>query len=218
MFSSDPLNTSEAKKKRVITVKGVIVITWLLVILCGMTGIFWYSDWKYSLPTPLPPHYHPVSTGAHIDLKGKLSVSPDKPVFIHFFNPDCPCSRFNIPYFKSLAKQYGDRISFAIVVLNNTAYTEREIQNKFDLTIPVSFDSSIAAVCGVYSTPQAVLLDSNQCLYYRGNYNKSRYCSDNKSNYARMAIDSLVNNNHRPMFDTYALRAYGCQLPGCTPK
>ena len=183
-----------------------------------MAGIFWYADWKYSLPTPLPNHYHAVNPGQYIDLHGKLPVASNKPLFIHFFNPDCPCSRFNIPYFKSLAKRYGARMSFAIVVLNNKAYTAEEIQNKFDLDVPVSFDSTLAVACGVYSTPQAVLLDVNGHLYYRGNYNKSRYCTDNRSNYARMAIDSLIYNNDRPVFDRYALTAYGCQLPVCTQK
>jgi thiol-disulfide isomerase/thioredoxin len=199
-------------------VKKIFTIVWLSGILGGMAYIFWYTDWKYSLPTPVPKQYHPVPVGAHIDLGGKLFVSGDKPVFIHFFNPDCPCSRFNIPYFKSLAKRYRDKISFAIVVLNNREYTAKEIQNKFNINIPVSFDSSLAAACGVYSTPQAVLLDANRQLYYRGNYNKSRYCTDTRSNYAQMAIDSLFASAERPVFTMYALRAYGCGLPVCTQK
>ena len=77
------------------------------------------------------------------------------------------------------------------------------------------FDKSIAVLCGVYSTPQAVLLDTNHKLYYRGNYNKSRYCTDKNSDYARMAIDSLL-HHHEPVNNEYALKAYGCQLPGCT--
>lgn len=198
--------------------KKTITILWLLIILCSMATIFWYTDWKYSLPTPLPERYHAVGAGAYIDLKGKLPTARNKPMFIHFFNPDCPCSRFNIPYFKSLAKRYGDNILFAIVVLNNRKYTAEEIRGKFELNVPVSFDSTIAAACGVYSTPQAVLLDSSQHLYYRGNYNKSRYCTDNRSNYAQMAIDSLFNNNRHPLFNAYALTAYGCQLPVCTQK
>lgn len=196
--------------------KKTLTIAWLLVILSGMTYIFWYTDWKYSLPTPVPRQYHPVSTGSHVDLAGKLPVAANKPVFLHFFNPDCPCSRFNIPYFRSLAKKYGDKISFAVVVLNNQDYTAQQIQKKFDLDVPVSFDSSLAAACGVYSTPQAVLLDAGRHLYYRGNYNKSRYCTDTRSNYAQMAIDSLFGNVARPVFAGYALRAYGCQLPACT--
>jgi len=199
-------------------VKKALTIAWLLFIFSGIACIFWYNDWKYSLPTPVPSAYHPVPTGAYIDVASKLPVRQNKPVFLHFFNPDCPCSRFNIPYFKTLVKKYGDKISFAVVVLNNDDYTAAEIKHKFDLDIPVSFDSTLAAACGVYSTPQAVLLDANHHLYYRGNYNKSRYCTDPRSNYAQMAVDSLFRNVPRPLFAGYALKAYGCQLPGCTKK
>lgn len=198
--------------------KKLITIALLFVISSSIAYIFWYTDWKYSLPTPVPKQYHPVATGTYVDLEGKLLVSGDKPVFLHFFNPDCPCSRFNIPYFKALIRKYGEKISFGIVVLNNKDYTARQIQSKFDVDIPVSFDSTIAAACGVYSTPQAVLLDATRRLYYRGNYNRSRYCTDTRSNYAQMAIDSLFANIHQPIFAGYALKAYGCQLPVCTQK
>lgn len=198
--------------------KKLITIALLFVISSSIAYIFWYTDWKYSLPTPVPKQYHPVATGTYVDLEGKLPVSGDKPVFLHFFNPDCPCSRFNIPYFKALIRKYGEKISFGIVVLNNKDYTARQIQSKFDVDIPVSFDSTIAAACGVYSTPQAVLLDATRRLYYRGNYNRSRYCTDTRSNYAQMAIDSLFANIHQPIFAGYALKAYGCQLPVCTQK
>lgn len=183
-----------------------------------MAYIFWYTDWKYSLPTPVPKQYHPIGVGTYIDLNAKLSIPAGKPVLIHFFNPDCPCSRFNVPYFKSLVRKYKDRMSFAIVVLSNKAYSEKEIQDRFDVDIPVSFDSAIAASCGVYSTPQAVLLDPSRRLYYRGNYNKSRYCTDTRSNYAQIAIDSLFNHAYKPVFSTLALNAYGCTLPVCTQK
>ena len=95
------------------------------------------------------------------------------------------------------------------------SYTAEDIQDKFGLNIPILFDQSIAAACGVYSTPQAVLLDTDHKLYYRGNYNKSRYCTDKKSNYAQMAIDSLLMKQHNPIFSQTALKSYGCSLPIC---
>jgi hypothetical protein len=201
-----------------ILVKKLLTIAWLVVVFSGIAGIFWYMDWKYSLPTPVPAEYHPVTTGTYVDLAARLPMAGNKPVFLHFFNPDCPCSRFNIPYFKALARKYGDKISFAIVVMNNQMYTANEVRNKFGLDVPVSFDSTLAAACGVYSTPQAVLLDGNHRLYYRGNYNKNRYCTDPRSNYAQMAIDSLFGSVSRPVFASAALRAYGCQLPACTKQ
>jgi hypothetical protein len=116
-----------------------------------------------------------------------------------------------------LIKKYGDKIDFNIVVLNKEKnFTIAEIQEKFGADIPVFFGEEIAEKCGVFSTPQAVLLDASQNLYYRGNYNKTRYCTNADSNYAEMAIDSLMNQNNKPTFDALALRSYGCSLPKCT--
>jgi peroxiredoxin len=116
-----------------------------------------------------------------------------------------------------LVNEFKDRVNFAVVVLtNDKSYTVQKVQQKFGLTIPVLFDSSLAASCGVYSTPQAVLLDNNSSLYYRGNYNRSRYCTDKKSNYAAIALDSLLANKPEPIFNPYAVTAYGCSLPACT--
>ena len=190
-----------------------------MVLAGGICYLFWYHDWKYSLPTAVPQNYVSVQIGQHIDIDGKVTTTKDKPVFIHFFNPDCPCSRFNVPHFNSLVKKYGKQIDFSVVVVNlnkSKTYTAEEIQNKYDLTVPVSFDTTIESACGVYSTPQAVILDADHKLYYRGNYNRARYCTDTKSNFALMAIDSLLNHNAKPVFSQYALKAYGCQAAFCT--
>jgi peroxiredoxin len=179
--------------------------------------LFWYSEWRYSLPTPVPAQYHDVNTGEHIDISAKLNTGKNKPVFLHFFNPNCPCSRFNMPHFKELADRYADKIDFAVIVMTaDKDYSETTVREKYGLTIPVLFDTSIATTCGVYSTPQAVLIDADKTLYYRGNYNTSRYCSDKKTEYARIAIDSLLARKHEPLFSKYASTAYGCSLPaGC---
>lgn len=195
--------------------KGAAII-WLVVLFAGIVVLFWYNEFVYSLPTPIPKNYKTVKLGERIDLKGKIKTGIH-PLFLHFFNPDCPCSRFNITHFKSLVKKYGRDATFEIVVMSpDKDYTARQIQDKFDLNVPVLFDSSLAVSCGVYSTPQAVILDTDNRLYYRGNYNRSRYCTDIKSNYAQMALDSLLQQNFHPVFSPFALTAYGCQLPKCT--
>lgn len=197
--------------------KRVFIIVWLVAIFSCISYIFWYNDLQYNLPTPVPEKYDPVKQGERVSLKGKMDVEQDKPLLIHFFNPDCPCSRFNIKHVQTLVRHYKDKMAFAVVVLSKTKeYTEEEIQDKFGLDVPVSFDASIADICGVYATPQAVILDADQNLYYRGNYNKSRYCTDKETNYAQMAIDSLLTNDHYPAFSASALKAYGCTLPVCT--
>ena len=196
--------------------KKMIVIVWLILLLAAISGLFWRNEWVYSLPTPVPQHYKPVNPGQVIDLGPLVYSSNKKPLFLHFFNPDCPCSRFNIAHFKSLVKEYGKEADFMIVVMSNQAYTVKDIQEKFETGVPVLFDTAIAISCGVYSTPQAVIIDATHKLFYRGNYNRSRYCADKKSEYARMALDSLLHQHLDIVFDRFALKAYGCRLPNCT--
>jgi thioredoxin-related protein len=198
-----------------------LVIGSLVIILLAITFLFWHSEWKYSLPTPIPEGYQPVKPGELINISEVKNVSynleklskEDKPVFVHFFNPDCPCSKFNIPEFRTLAKQYKDKIKFVAIALTDEEYTVEEIQDDLNLDIPVFFDERLADMCGVYSTPQAVIIDKNHKLYYRGNYNRSRYCTDKNSNFALMAIDSVLNNTPSPVFSDAALTSYGCEIP-----
>jgi len=193
----------------------LLVRLWMLLLCAAISVLFWQNEFKYNLPTPVPKNYHEIAMGSKIELK--CCVTDTRPIFLHFFNPDCPCSRFNIPHVSGLIKKYGDQINFKIVVLNKQKdFTIEEIQKKFDAKIPVYFDEGIAKSCGVFSTPQAVLLDGSRNLYYRGNYNKTRYCTNADSNYAQMAIDSLLKQTKSPSFDALALRAYGCSLPKCT--
>jgi hypothetical protein len=196
--------------------KKCLIVTWLIIIFSGICLLFWQNEWKYNMPTPIPANYHVVKPGEIININYPLVSKENKPLFLHFFNPTCPCSKFNISHFRSLVKKYNDKINFAVVVMSNDTYTVKNIQDKFGLTIPVLFDKSLAASCGVYSTPQAVLIDVDHKLYYRGNYNKSRYCTDPNSNYAQQAIDSLLANRFKLIFSEAAIKSYGCQLPNCT--
>jgi hypothetical protein len=196
----------------------VAVISWLCVLLAAVLVLFWRTEWIYNLPTPVPANYHNVQPGTPLNLAGKLPVKNNRPIFLHFFNPDCPCSRFNIPHFNTLVRKYGNDINFVIVPLTHKKFTADDILNKFDVHVPVVFDTTLATSCGVYSTPQAAIIDTSGQLFFRGNYNKSRYCSDTRTEYARMAIDKILHNNAAIIFDQFALKAYGCQLPKCTKQ
>lgn len=195
--------------------KKLTLIIWLSLLSGGVGAIFWFNDWKYNLPTPVPANYITVNMGTVINLPEKVAFTKNRPLFLHFFNPLCPCSRFNTPHFKSLVQQYSKDVDFGIVVMSTRNYTAKEIQDKYDLAIPVYFDTAIAVNCGVYSTPQAVIIDPNHNLFYRGNYNKTRYCADKDTEFARMALDSLVQGHLVKQFNPLAIKAYGCSLPNC---
>lgn len=188
---------------------------WLTLLFSTIITLFWQNEWRYSLPTPIPANYKLVAKGEKIHLPGQLHYSNNKPLFLHFFNPECPCSRFNLEHFKSLLKQYDNEVNFAMILVSNKKFTAEKIRSKYDVDIPVFVNTDIAARCGVYSTPQAVIIDTAGMLFYRGNYNRARYCTDKETEYARIALMALLNKRSVTRFDRYALTAYGCELPKC---
>jgi hypothetical protein len=198
-----------------------IVMVWLLILAGCIVVLFWRNEWKYSLPTPVPATYKAVAFGSDIALPASIDrkqAPARRPLFLHFFNPDCPCSRFNMPHFRSIVTEYGSETDFAIVLMTGKHYTDEEVRNRYDLpaTVRVFRDSSLAARCGVYSTPQAVIIDNQDRLFYRGNYNRARYCNDEKTSFAKIALEGYLKNNLVQNFSPLALKAYGCQLPTCT--
>ncbi len=216
--SSIRVDNMHIQPSQSIFLRKAALMTWLGFLFVIIVSLFWYNAWLYDLPTPVPAGYKPISTGSVISLPANLKTGNNKPLFLHFFNPDCPCSRFNIAQFKLLVKQYGAQVNFVIVPIVKKPYTAGQIQEKFQLDLPVLFDTTLAATCGVYSTPQAVIIGAGNILHYRGNYNRSRYCADEKTNYARIAIENLLTNKTTTAFNQFALTAYGCGLPNCTKK
>jgi hypothetical protein len=194
--------------------KKLIVCVVLMASLGGIACLFWSQELKYSLPTPVPANFHARAVAETIDLRELSGFSKTRPVFLHFFNPDCPCSRFNIKHFKSLVSEYGDRVQVYAVI---PAYADLDRANNMidlpEVTVLQDHADSLASACGVYSTPQAVVIDAHQKLFYRGNYNKSRYCTTKESNYAQIALQALVNGGTPPQFSALATQAYGCELP-----
>ncbi len=114
-----------------------LAISCLVLIFSFVALLFWYNEWRYSLPTPVPEKYQAVSTKEHIDIGGKFKPKKAGPVFLHFFNPDCPCSRFNMAHFKLLVDEYGEKINFGVVVMTaNKNTTEKKYRKNTGLPFP----------------------------------------------------------------------------------
>lgn len=188
----------------------------------AIVTVFWYTDVRYSLPTPVPAHYAPPALGEAVPLPPTLAAKPGdtRPTLLHFFNQDCPCSRFNVDQARSLARHFGDRVRFVVVLQDaeNDIIAQKKVldsaQKSFGFFEGVlDCDGKIAERYGVYSTPQAVILDAAGTVTYRGNYNSSRYCVDKATEFARIALEAVLAGQAAPEFPAIAYRAYGCELP-----
>jgi len=192
----------------------LIVSGVLLASLGGIVCLFWSQELKYALPTPVPANFHARAVAETIDLRELHHFDKSRPIFLHFFNPDCPCSRFNIKHFKGLVAEYGSTVQvYAVIPAYADIDRARSMIDLEQVTILQDQADSLASACGVYSTPQAVVIDARQKLFYRGNYNKSRYCTTKESNYAQIALQALVTGAAPPQFNALATQSYGCELP-----
>jgi Domain of unknown function (DUF6436) len=173
----------------------------------AMGAVFWQQELKYQLPTPVPAQYSEVAVGSSID---RSLLPAGSAFFLHFYNPDCPCSRFNARHVKSLIRQFGDSVSMYIVVPNQQDLIKA--QQEFDgQNFLVDEANAIAKTCGIYATPQAAIIDHAGKLFYRGNYNRTRYCTAKASNFAELSLVALLNKQPSPIFGLLATQAYGCQ-------
>lgn len=186
----------------------------LALIFAGIVNIFWQEELRYSLPTPIPEDYIPINIGSCLDIPiAPLSNSSKAGSLIHFFNPDCPCSRFNAKHFSYLVHQFSEEIDFHIVIPEGASIEKTQKLLGTQLPIHEDKNKNWSRATGVYSSPQAVILDQSASLYYRGNYNKARFCTFPGSNYAEISLNLLLRGNEAPIWDFYASRSYGCELP-----
>ena len=195
--------------------RNTLVLFALAGLLLVVVSIFWQQELKFLLPTPVPTAYQPVATGESIDLH-EFGIQPQhKPLLLHFFNPECPCSRFSTAHVASLIKAHNHKVDFKLVLQYASDSTAaQEAFAAYGIVLPIILDAeeALASRCGVYATPQAVILDKTGRLYYRGNYNRSRYCTDKNTSFASQALAAITEGREAPIFSALATTAYGCPL------
>ena len=176
----------------------------------AIVSIFWYKDAQYAIATEKPANFKEVPLNSVIDLEGNLALT-DKPNYFHFFQPTCPCSRFNLKHYEALHRKYKDDFNFYCVIPPNADV--EWVNDLVDIEVKILRDENkiLASACGVYSTPQAAVINTTGELYYRGNYNKGRYCTSKNSNYAEMALEALKQGRQLPEMGHFALTSYGCE-------
>lgn len=197
--------------------RSIVVLFSTCLFLGAIVTAFWFQDWQYSLPTPRPPGLRQPEVGATLALaKAGLAVEDKRPVFLHFFNPSCPCSRFNLEHIRTLISRHRLHVRF-VAILEGEGEAEK-IESSFrklGLGVDAVVDNrgEIAQITGVYSTPQAVILDPHGRLYYRGNYNIARYCATRDTEFARIALEALLAGVAKNPVTLAASTAYGCPRP-----
>ena len=197
-----------------VDLRAVLTATALILAAAVVSYTFWHQDVKDRLPTPIPSDYKFVPVGSRVELENLIPPS-DIPTLIHFFNPRCACSKFNLDHFNELKTKFAGRIRFFTVLqTSDSVGVEKKFAKKCaGMPTYVDYTGAVADSFGVYSTPQAVLLDENGKIYFRGNYNVSRYCATRETQFVRIAIEHLLARKPLPNFPMAATTPFGCELP-----
>lgn len=187
-------------------------------LLAFVSAVFWWQDLQYSLPTPRPASLHQKSIGTLVDLPSAIRAHITRlrrPVLLHFFNPNCPCSRFNLDHLRLLVQKYRGAVEFVAVLQGEPGDGLIAAFESLQIGIPGTADpeGKIAAALGVYATPQAVIVDRNGRLFYRGNYNLNRYCTNRQTEFVRIGLEAALANEQPLAVTAAASVAYGCPLP-----
>jgi len=191
------------------------IFTYCLIIsalLGAVIIIFWTEQARFLLPTPKPDQHYEVAFGERPDLSAAGIELKNGVNLLHFYNPDCPCSRFNLRHFQSLLKAYNQQVGFYIVTQAPTDVFDEEAAAG-ELKVLVDQSGEIADLCGVYATPQAVVLDQQGSIIYRGNYNRARFCTSRDSWFTQMVLDSELGQGQPVQLSQEAFVPYGCNLP-----
>ncbi|MEL7533220.1 MAG: AhpC/TSA family protein [Bacteroidota bacterium] len=194
--------------------RSISLIICLGLIVSQIVYMFWREEYRYSLPTPVPIEFTSVPINSCVPIPKLESSVPRSGYLLHFFNPECPCSRFNLKHFKRLYASFHQEIAFAVVIPEEADILKAHRLLEIPLSVFQDRGDSLAKSYGVYSTPQAVIVDPAGSLYFRGNYNKARFCSQPNTNFAKLSLESLLQNKAAPNWGPLASNAYGCRFDG----
>lgn len=192
----------------------------VLVLFGAIVYVFWQEQFRYYRPVQIPEGIKIVSVNDTINLSMYGIGVKNRPCFIHFFDVSCKFSKINMEHLQLFTKNYKDNFRFLVVVMGEhsieflaTFKDKFSVPDFVDLVADKS--CSIAKACGVYSTPQAIILNTDQTLYFRGNYNSSNgLCTPTNvgTSSPAVAIRYKINNAPSPNFPSYMLLPWGCEL------
>lgn len=160
----------------------LLVLCWLL----GTAWAFWWFQFRF-----LPPVEVPLLSHEQLIQLAEQLPSSETPRVVHFFNPDCLCSRFNESHVRMIIRRYQQLgVEFAVLVPAPTqiALAERVFG------VPAF---SYALDAAQLYTPMALVLDHQADLAYIGSYSDSLLCTFETGQLIEDALDALL-NNQRP--------------------
>jgi hypothetical protein len=177
----------------------LLVATWLL----GVVFAFWWFELRWYQQVTFEYHDAVFDSRTMMpDATMGASIKPDAVAkVIHYFDPECPCTRFNTEHVLELMERYqASGVKFEVRV-PNTAGLEKALKI---FSAPVQIVEYAAAPV---ASPAALVLDSAGLVHYIGPYSPGAVCSTRSGDFVSIVLDDLLEG--RPALQDVNL-ARGC--------
>lgn len=137
---------------------------------------------------------------------------------VHFWNPACPCNRFNEVHVKKIISEYaGKNVKFTIVVSgsNEQERNQRQIlaQQVFTHKAVKEIRSDWPMDKGPPSSPAVGVINRSGELVYFGPYSLGARCAPDKGKFVETVLDGLYENKKRAGKKQLNTLAVGCFCP-----
>lgn len=149
----------------------------------------------------------------HVSNEKKEAIS-----VIHFWNPDCPCNRFNEVHVKKIITDYAEKnVNFTIVVSGSS---EKERNQRQALAEKIFNHSAVKEIRsdwpmhkGPPSSPAVAVLNRRGELVYFGPYSLGARCAPDKGKFVESVLDGLYASKKSADKKQLNTLAVGCFCP-----
>lgn len=134
---------------------------------------------------------------------------------VHFYNPGCPCNKFNERHVRDLIAQYGRQgVRFIVMVSADLATDQEQAlqQARQVFNDPAVIDVQLAKEIRPPSSPAVAILDAQDQLAYFGPYSIGATCSVQNGAYVETTLDKLFHGIPTRQLNTLAVGCF-CDWP-----
>lgn len=156
-----------------------------------------------------------------LDHQGPLApATTPRTTLLHFWDPDCPCSRFNQVHVRELIEQNRDQDLRIVIVVHtrnraNAERVRRQARGTFGDDVTVWIDTGELSA-SIPSSPAAAIVSASAELAYFGPYSLGAVCLQGQGDFVESVLARLEQGQNPRFLNTMAVGCF-CDWPGNTP-
>lgn len=192
-----------------------LVALWL----AGTVYAFWWFEFRHLRPFEVEAAARAESfSGDGLATELTRLLPPEErhiATLFHFWDPACPCSRFNEEHVRELRQSYADQgIRFAVIPrpgrFADVDEARDAAEEQFGEVTLLNMPAHQFATLPVPSAPALAIVEGDELAYF-GPYSVGAVCSSSTGTFAEATLDDLLAGKSPRQLNTIAFGCF-CEL------